>query len=149
VVGGSIIPVASAAQGGCEHSRLHPCCSVTGMRRTQPYEACRQCVGQYLPGPSGWWWTIVIRDRRDRPRLRDSYAKIILRCKSVGVTDPQHLPLGEFDADVQWLVRASSVQMRGHPDVPATDGHRMRQAMINQPSRGAARMRRSVSSMVR
>jgi hypothetical protein len=86
------------------------------------------------PLPGKWWWTIEIEDRRDLPRLRNIYAKIIRRCESVGVTHPRHLPMAEVDADVRWLVRESSVQMQGHPTVAATDGHRVRRTMINQRS---------------
>jgi hypothetical protein len=87
-----------------------------------------------LPLPGKWWWTIEISNPEDRPRLRNSYSKIILHCESVGVTDPRYLDLGEVDADVRWLVENSSVRMRGHPTVPARDEHRTRQAMITQPS---------------
>ena len=88
--------------------------------------------GLRLPGH--WWWTIEIGDRRDRPRLLNIYAKIILLCESIGVTDPRHLPLTEADADVQWLAQESSVQMHGHPNVPAIDEHRVRRPMITQRS---------------
>jgi len=88
--------------------------------------------GLRLPG--NWWWTIEIGDRRDRPRLLNIYAKIILLCEGIGVTDPRHLPLTEVDADVQWLVQESSVQMHGHPNVPATDEDRVRRPMITQRS---------------
>jgi hypothetical protein len=84
--------------------------------------------------PGKWWWTIEIGHPRDRPRLRDSYTKIILHCESVGVTDPRYLALGEVDADLKWLVEESSVQMHGHPTVPARDEHRTRVAMITQPT---------------
>jgi hypothetical protein len=89
--------------------------------------------GCRLPLPGKWWWTVKIGDRRDLPRLRNIYAKIIRRCESVGVTDPRYLPLAEVDADTRWLVEESSVQMEGYPNVPATDGHRVRRAMITQP----------------
>jgi hypothetical protein len=51
------------------------------------------------------------------------------------VTDPHYLSLGEVDPEVRWLVVGeSSVQMRGYPNVLATDGDRPRGAMITQPS---------------
>jgi hypothetical protein len=81
-----------------------------------------------------WWGTIVIRNRRDLPKLRSIFAEIIRRCESVGVTDPRYLDLAEFDAEFQWLVEESSVQMHGYPDVSATDGDRPRKAAINLPS---------------
>jgi hypothetical protein len=81
-----------------------------------------------------WWWTIEIGHPRDLPRLRNIFDKIVLLCESVGVTDPRYLALGEVDADVQWLVEESSVQMHSHPNVPATNDHRPRRATINQRS---------------
>jgi hypothetical protein len=91
--------------------------------------------GNRWPLPGKWWWTIQIGDPKDRLRLLDSYTKIILHCESVGVTDPRCLALDEVDADVQWLVAGrSSVQMQGYPNVLATDGDRVRGAMITQPS---------------
>jgi hypothetical protein len=86
-----------------------------------------------LPLPGKWWWTIKIGHPRDRPRLRSIFAKTALLCESVRVTDPRYLPLAEVDADVRWLVEESSVQMEGYPDVSATDGARVRRAMITQP----------------
>jgi hypothetical protein len=81
-----------------------------------------------------WSWTIEIGHPRDLPRLRNVFDKIVLLCESVGVTDPRYLVLGEVDADVQRLVEESSVQMHGHPNVPATNDHRPRRATINQRS---------------
>ena len=90
--------------------------------------------GFHWPLPGKWWWTIEIADRRDLPRLRDVYDKIILLCESVGEADPRYLSLAEVDDDVRWLVQESSVQMQGHPTVPAKDEHRIRRAMITQRS---------------
>ena len=77
--------------------------------------------GYGLPLPGKWWWTIKIGHPRDRPRLRSIFAKIVLLCESVGVTQPRRLPLTEVD-DVFGgrlkIVRADE----GHPKVPATDG---------------------------
>lgn len=70
------------------------------------------------PLPGKWWWTIKIGHPRDLPRLRNVFDKIVLRCESIGVTQPRHRPLAEVDADVRWLVRESSVQLRGYPNVP-------------------------------
>ena len=78
--------------------------------------------------------TIKIGHPRDLLRLPDIFAKIILLCESIGVTRPRHLPLTAIDDDVRWLVRESSVQMEGHPTVPATDGHRPRRAMVTRPN---------------
>jgi hypothetical protein len=80
--------------------------------------------------------TIKIGHPRDLPRLRNIFAKIVLLRESVGVNHPRRLPLAAIDNDVRWLVRESSVQMRGYPNVPATDEHRMRRAMITQPGAG-------------
>jgi hypothetical protein len=90
--------------------------------------------GYGWPLPGQWWWTINIRDPKDLLRLPSVYAKIIRVCESVGVTQPQHLPMAEVDADVRWLVLESSVRMKGHPEVPATDEHRTRRAVITPPS---------------
>ena len=86
------------------------------------------------PSPGKWWWTVNIGHPRDLPRLRGIFTKIVLLCESVGMTDP--LASDEADDDVLWLVEESSVQMRGHPTVPAKDGHRTRRAMITQPGIG-------------
>jgi hypothetical protein len=90
--------------------------------------------GFHWPLPGKWLWTIEIGDRGDLPRLRNVYDKIILLCESVGEADPRYLSLAEADADVEWLVGKSSVQMQGCPDVPAKDEHRIRRASINQRS---------------
>jgi hypothetical protein len=92
--------------------------------------------GYGWPLPGKWWWTIKIRDPKDLLRLPSIYTKIILVCERVGVRRPQHLPSAESDADVRWLVLESSVQMEGHPKVPARDEHRTRRAMITQPGAG-------------
>jgi hypothetical protein len=90
-------------------------------------------AGFGLPLPGKWWWTIRIGHVRDRPRLLSIFAKIVLLCESVGVRQPRRLPLAKVDDDVRWLVEESSVLMRGYPNVPATDGDRIRRAMIAQP----------------
>jgi hypothetical protein len=101
------------------------------------------------PLPGMWWWTIKIGHPRDLPRLRNVFDKIVLLCESVGVNHPRLLPLAAIDDDVRWLVGESSVQMQGYPNVPATDEHHTRRAMITQPGAGGSPMRRSVSSMRR
>jgi hypothetical protein len=60
--------------------------------------------------PGKWRWTIEIGHPRDLPRLRNIFAKIVLLCESVGVTQPQHLPVAQVDVDVRWLGGDSSLK---------------------------------------
>ena len=80
-------------------------------------------AGFGLPLPGKWWWTIKIGHVRDRPRLLSIFAKIVLLCESVGVTQPQHLPLAEVDDDVRWLVQEV---VRADAGLSKPAGHRWR-----------------------
>ena len=80
-------------------------------------------AGFGLPLPGKWWWTIKIGHVRDRPRLLEYLRQDRPLCESVGVTQPQHLPLAEVDDDV------SMAGSRGRPcrcGLSKPAGHRWR-----------------------
>lgn len=92
----------------------------------------------HWPAAGHWWWTIQVGSRSDLPRLRESYGRIVRLCEAAGVERPQQLwhRRGDVDAEIAWLVEESSSTMRGHLDVPAVDGDRVRNVMVVRAGRG-------------
>lgn len=90
------------------------------------------------PLPGRWWWSVNVGDVRELPRLKASFNRVVLLCERFQVCRPRQLPLvfRQSDPDIQWLARASTVTMVGHPSVPAQEGDRVRSAMVVTAARG-------------
>lgn len=92
----------------------------------------------HWPAVGESWWTVQVGSRADLPRLRESYARIVLACEAAGVERPDQLWRRPAVAhpDITWLVEESSSNMWGHPDVPAVEGARVRHVMVTSTGRG-------------
>lgn len=94
----------------------------------------------HWPVAGKWWWTIQVGSRADLPRLWRCYAHVISLCEAAGVERPEELwhRHQKVDPDIAWLVRESTSDMWGHSDVPAVEGDRVREVMVESAGRGGS-----------
>jgi hypothetical protein len=80
-----------------------------------------------------------LTDRRDLPRLRDSFASVALWCEAHEVNRPDQLwnPQG-LPAEVLWVAQTESITMIGNPQgaLQLSDGRRV--AMVTPGPKGGA-----------
>ncbi len=74
------------------------------------------------PVVGDWFWRIEVGSVADLDRLKLCYDEIIRICETAGEPDPRRIEGGwPTHPNVRWLVRESSSEMIGFPNIPATN----------------------------